>query len=165
MIVRTEPHYAGFWRRLAATAIDVTLYTALVLPLLYLAYRERAFPIIAGDNEMPVAGGVVDVVLTKLMPVVVLVAFWVKSGATPGKVMMDCQIVDARSFGPISWRQALLRVFGYIVSSVVLYLGFVWIAFDKRKQGWHDKIAKTVVVHRESDYALESRHPLVEVDQ
>jgi uncharacterized RDD family membrane protein YckC len=41
---------------------------------------------------------------------------------------------------------AFLRWVGYIISAVVLYLGFVWIAFDAKKQGWHDKIAGTVVI-------------------
>jgi uncharacterized RDD family membrane protein YckC len=32
------------------------------------------------------------------------------------------------------------------LSALPLGLGFVWIAFDRRKQGFHDKIAKTCVV-------------------
>jgi len=39
-----------------------------------------------------------------------------------------------------------LRWVGYIISGMVFYLGFIWIAFDGKKQGWHDKIAGTVVV-------------------
>jgi uncharacterized RDD family membrane protein YckC len=42
--------------------------------------------------------------------------------------------------------RALLRYVGLIISIVVLLLGVIWIAFDSRKQGWHDKIAGTVVV-------------------
>jgi uncharacterized RDD family membrane protein YckC len=41
---------------------------------------------------------------------------------------------------------AFLRWVGYLVSSLFLYLGFIWIAFDGKKQGWHDKIAGTIVV-------------------
>jgi len=37
----------------------------------------------------------------------------------------------------------------YLISKLALYLGFIWIAFDRRKQGWHDKIAGTVVVRGE----------------
>ena len=48
---------------------------------------------------------------------------------------------DALSIG-----RALLRYFGYLVSALLLMLGFVWIAFDRRKQGFHDKIAGSVVV-------------------
>ena len=42
--------------------------------------------------------------------------------------------------------QLIGRYFGYYVSTIPLFLGFVWVAFDPRKQGWHDKLAGTVVV-------------------
>jgi uncharacterized RDD family membrane protein YckC len=32
---------------------------------------------------------------------------------------------------------------------LVFFLGFIWVAFDKRKQGWHDKIAGTVVIRED----------------
>ena len=37
---------------------------------------------------------------------------------------------------------------GYVVSSMVCYIGLIWAAFDPRKQGWHDKIAGTVVTRK-----------------
>jgi hypothetical protein len=46
---------------------------------------------------------------------------------------------------PITWGRALLRYFGFILSALVLSIGFLWIAFDKKRQGWHDKIARTYV--------------------
>jgi len=47
---------------------------------------------------------------------------------------------------PPSLGQAIGRYLAYFVSALVLGLGFIWIAFDTRKQGWHDKLAGTVVV-------------------
>ena len=47
---------------------------------------------------------------------------------------------------PIEWTHAVLRYFGYIVCFLTLTIGFIWIAFDERKQGLHDKIADTYVV-------------------
>ena len=47
---------------------------------------------------------------------------------------------------PVVRRSALLRYFGYVVSAGILFVGFVWIAFDSHKQGIHDKIADTYVV-------------------
>jgi len=35
---------------------------------------------------------------------------------------------------------------GYLISALIFYLGFIWIAFDRKKQGWHDKIAGTCVI-------------------
>jgi uncharacterized RDD family membrane protein YckC len=48
--------------------------------------------------------------------------------------------------GPLSIGQAVIRLIGYWVSSAVLYLGFIWVLIDKRRRGWHDLIAGTVVV-------------------
>ena len=48
--------------------------------------------------------------------------------------------------GSITFGVAFLRLIGYLVSGAMFYLGFLWIAVDPRKQGWHDKIAGTVVI-------------------
>jgi uncharacterized RDD family membrane protein YckC len=42
---------------------------------------------------------------------------------------------------------AVLRFIGYFVSSLVFDLGFIWVAFEPRKRGWHDMIAGTVIIH------------------
>ena len=47
---------------------------------------------------------------------------------------------------PITWQYACRRYLGYIVSTLILCIGFIIIAFDKRKQGLHDRIADTYVV-------------------
>ena len=56
-------------------------------------------------------------------------------------------VVDADTFDTLSVKQVIIRAVGYIVSALPYYLGFVWIAFDKRKQGLHDKLAGSVVLH------------------
>jgi uncharacterized RDD family membrane protein YckC len=62
--------------------------------------------------------------------------------------MLDCYVVDGKSFQALTIGQALLRYFGYLVSLLPLGLGFIWVAFDKRKRGFHDLIAGSVVVVR-----------------
>ena len=47
---------------------------------------------------------------------------------------------------PLTIKQVILRLVGYIVSAMAIGIGFIWIAFDAQKQGWADKIAKTYVV-------------------
>ena len=71
---------------------------------------------------------------------------WHYWSATPGKILMRIKIVDAVSEQPISNRQCAIRALGYILSGLCLFLGFLWIGIDKRRQGWHDKLANTVVV-------------------
>jgi uncharacterized RDD family membrane protein YckC len=75
--------------------------------------------------------------------------FW-GVGSTPGMRIFGLQVVDAanpQAVG-IGFGRGALRYLGYIVSSFCCYIGLIWAAFDSRKQGWHDKIAGTVVVYR-----------------
>jgi uncharacterized RDD family membrane protein YckC len=61
-------------------------------------------------------------------------------------IPFNMQVLLAADGGKVDVVRALLRYFGLIISIVVLLLGVIWIAFDLRKQGWHDKIAGTVDV-------------------
>jgi uncharacterized RDD family membrane protein YckC len=63
-------------------------------------------------------------------------------------MMLSMKIVDAGTGGPMSGGQAVGRYFAYLVSAIVFMLGYLWVAFDPRKQAWHDKLAGTVVVVR-----------------
>lgn len=75
------------------------------------------------------------------------VFLWLKFLGTPGKLLLECQVVDADSFKPLSLKQAVVRYVAYLVSFLPLLLGFLWVARDARKQGFHDKIANTVVLY------------------
>jgi uncharacterized RDD family membrane protein YckC len=60
-------------------------------------------------------------------------------------------VVDAANGSRPSTGRLVLRLACYLLSALPLYLGFVWIAFDRRKQGWHDKIAGTVVIQETNE--------------
>ena len=79
----------------------------------------------------------------------VIAIFWKLWSASPGKMICKIAVVDADDEMPISDQQILLRCLGYIVACAPLFLGILWIGMDKRRQGWHDKIANTVVIHTE----------------
>ncbi len=87
--------------------------------------------------------------LMQLLAVVIgvgyYVYFWGTSGATPGKKTMGLRVVSTDG-QPMTMGKAFIRYIGYIISAIVFYLGFIWIAIDKDKQGWHDKIANTYVI-------------------
>lgn len=77
---------------------------------------------------------------------VYFIAFWSTTGQTLGMHALRLRVV--RTDGqPLSWVTGLLRYVGYVLSIVALCLGLLWIIWDPNKQGWHDKIANTVVVH------------------
>jgi len=59
---------------------------------------------------------------------------------------IGAKIVDAKTGRPASTGQLVGRYLGYYVSSIPFFLGIFWVAFDDRKQGWHDKLAGTVVI-------------------
>ena len=70
----------------------------------------------------------------------------ITGGQTLGMRLLNLRVVGADG-QPISYGTAVLRWMGMLVSAAVILLGFIWVAFDARKQGWHDKIASTYVVH------------------
>lgn len=89
---------------------------------------------------------------------VAIIAFWLMKQATPGKFAISAKIVDAKTGGEPSIGQCIIRYLAYFLSTIPLCLGFIWVAFDSRKQGWHDKIAGTVVVRpkkRDSEVKFE----------
>ena len=70
-------------------------------------------------------------------------------GQTPGKMVVGLKVINAQGDRPGLGCAALREVLGRVISIIVLCLGFLWIAFDNSKQGWHDKIAGTYVVRAE----------------
>ena len=102
------------------------------------------------------SAGFLDMVLVGIVsalapPLFVLVAvayfsaMWAWKGTTVGGIVVNLQVVrpDGR---PLSFLTAIVRSVAALFSAVVLFLGFFWIGWDRDKQGWHDKIAGTVVV-------------------
>jgi len=74
------------------------------------------------------------------------VVFWTVVGATPGKQILGLQIVRTNR-AQLGWFRSILRFIGYFISAIVFFLGFLWVFVDRRRQGWHDKIADTFVVY------------------
>jgi uncharacterized RDD family membrane protein YckC len=93
------------------------------------------------------------VLLSQAVPAAVAVVCWRKWSATPGKMFVGVRVADAYTGGPLSLQQCLERYFAYYLSWIPACLGFLWAAWDRRKQGWHDKLAGTVVVRRASNPA------------
>ena len=80
---------------------------------------------------------------------------WMLVGKTAGKALMGLRVLgqDGR---PVTFHQALVRALGYYVSGLALFIGFLWVLVDDRRQTWHDKLARTVVVY-EWDAQYEER--------
>ncbi|ELB2948540.1 RDD family protein, partial [Vibrio alginolyticus] len=87
-----------------------------------------------------------DLILSWIFPLVAIIGFWLYRQATPGKMAISAKIVDAKTGDKPTLQQYIVRYLGYILATIPLGLGIFWVAWDKRKQGWHDKLANTVVI-------------------
>jgi uncharacterized RDD family membrane protein YckC len=165
--MQAGPPYAGFLKRLIATCIDILIISAVCLPVLWAVYGGGYFTrtqpfledamrtgAIDPSKFPPVFAGPADVIIQVVLPAIAVLIFWRYRSATPGKMLLRLRIVDAATLGRPTTGQWVIRFFAYLVSMIPFFLGFLWIAFDKKKQGWHDKLARTVVL-----VDTDMRHP------
>lgn len=136
----SDVEYAGFWIRTGAALIDGFLWLMLVLPALAFIYGQDYW---LSDAFLL---GFWDFAFNYALPAVVVVLFWLYKSATPGKLLLRLAIVDARTGTKPSVGQFIGRYAAYYIAVIPLFLGIIWVGFDRRKQGWHDKLAGTVVV-------------------
>jgi len=135
-----EQSYAGFWIRVGAALIDTVLVLIIIFPLLTVIYGMQYW-----QSNLFVQG-FWDLMLNYVLPAIAVVIFWVYKSATPGKIILELSIVDAKTGEKPTTGQFIGRYLAYYVSTIPLLLGLIWVGLDKRKQGWHDKLAGTVVV-------------------
>jgi uncharacterized RDD family membrane protein YckC len=129
--------YVGFWARVGASLIDSVLMAIILVPV------GRIF---LHDVDMWDWDNPANIMVNGVLPGIAVVLFWVYRQATPGKMAIGAKIVDAKTGGKPSTGQLIGRYFAYYVSTIPLMLGLIWVGIDARKQGWHDKLAGTLVV-------------------
>ena len=130
--------YAGFGIRFVAMVIDIIVISfavgilGMVLGVANFSFSEGEFRF---SNPLQLLACVYQVIMD------------VKFGGTIGKLALGLRVQNADTGANLSWLEAFLReVVGRVLSSLVLGLGYLWVIWDPKKQGWHDKIAKSVVV-------------------
>lgn len=136
---------AGFISRLEAFIIDLILLTIgglFATWIFELIFRFFKLNLIWRN----LGSGQYTPVIFSLVILVYFLYFWALLGYTPGKLFLGLKIVR-RDGRKLSLGRSFLRFFGYWVSAVPLFLGFIWIIFDHRRQGWHDKLADTQVIY------------------
>jgi len=140
----TEFEYVGFWLRVWASLIDTVLMLIVIFPILFVIYGSEK---LASGVTL---SGSANILVSYILPAIVVIVFWYARQATPGKMAIGAIIVDAKTGEKPSLQQNLIRYAGYFVSTIPFCLGLIWVGIDKRKQGWHDKLAGTVVVRRKN---------------
>lgn len=137
--MESEIRYAGFWLRTLATVIDSIWLYGIIYTMLWF--------LVGPDIFNPEARyTLTQFTFEWIIPLIVVMAFWITRSASPGKMLFQMRIVDAKSLQPVSPSRLLVRYLAYFISMLPLFFGCLWVAWDKKKQGWHDKIARTVIV-------------------
>ena len=127
---------AGFWPRVAAQLLDVGWMLPLGMVLSWLGEAARGGLALSPGAEW----------LLQLIAALLVLLFWVTRQATPGKMALRLRVVDAGTGATPPLPRLVARYLGYVVSSLPLGLGYLWMLWDPRRQCWHDRIAGTLVV-------------------
>ena len=135
-----DVEYAGFWIRLGAVLIDLMVMGVVLYIPSTVIYGSEYW---VGDQFFY---GFWDLIFSYVLPLVGTIWFWLRFSGTPGKMALKLKIVDAGTGNKLTFGQAIGRYFAYILAAIPFFLGYIWVGFDKRKQGWHDKLAGTVVI-------------------
>ena len=132
--------YVGFWKRTVAVLIDTFLIILVTLPILIWVYGIEYL------NNEHMEKGSFDFIINYVFPTIAVILLWKYYQATPGKMIFKATIVDAKTGSKPTLKQWIIRYLGYFVSLLPFGLGYFWVAFDKKKQSFHDKLANTLVI-------------------
>ena len=150
-----DEEYAGFWIRVGANLIDliIVLVSFSVLAGLFMFvfsdifFGPRHYQVGLMRHRQSFAFfGLFEIIFKYIVPFILTIWFWLKFQATPGKMATNLRVVDELTGNTLSRGQAIGRYFATILSIIPFGLGYLWIAFDKKNQSWHDKLAGSVVI-------------------
>ncbi len=159
MTLQTYPQpYAGFVSRFIALVVDLIVIN--VISIVVLASIGLILNFFGLDNTLDPVRDVVNYLATTLengalwitvsfstlFGVIYFLFFWVLVGFTPGKALFGLRIVRANG-QRLTFVRAVLRLIGYWISALLLFLGFILVILDNRRQGLHDKFADTIVIY------------------
>ena len=151
--------YAGFLTRLVAWTIDRLIIIVIIsITAMVVGFFAQAFRIneLLGTQELLDQIMVVVVVAVAVtIPLIYNIGSWMLAGQTLGKWVMGVRIVRTDGERLTFWN-CVRRQAGYWISAI-LFLGYLWVLMDNRRQGWMDKIAGTFVVYSWPEDDLASR--------
>lgn len=138
--------YEGFGRRLLAGLVDLVLVLVVVVTLVILGLASdenppRASTLVADLSALPSHGLWFLAVIASAQAL-----FWTFLGATPGMLLLGSQVLRADNYARLSLTQSCLRCVGLWLSLACLGAGVFWSIWDRRHQGLHDKLARSVVI-------------------
>ena len=153
----------GFGPRLAATLIDSAMVGFLGFMLAFVLGIIAIFMNMVNPGQVNGVLELLTVLCLLFFSIFYYIGFWTTDGQTMGKTIVGLKVI--RTDGTqLSVGRALLRYIGYVVSASLFSIGFLWAAFDPKRQGWHDKLAGTLVVYAETEFTATDKVILIPSD-
>ncbi len=155
--------YGGFWQRFMAISIDIIILYIFTIILflignLIVPFHYDSMYLADTPSTLIYAIFFPYYGMAVLLNAAYFIYFHGITGQTPGKRLLGLKVV--RTDGkPMTLGTAFLRWVGYIISKLPFFMGFIWVAFDSKKQGWHDKIAGTYVIKTHRYQEIDAQVP------
>jgi uncharacterized RDD family membrane protein YckC len=152
---REEDRYAGFVSRVVAFMLDmiivllVNTIISFTIRALFGFFSLGNLKVIADFSASRLADGMA-LLFPVILQAIYFIGAWAVFGRTLGMSIAGIRVEETSRPGDVTVARAMLRYIGMYVSAIVFGLGFIWVLFDKRRQGWHDKLGNTVVVYSRS---------------
>ena len=152
-----DQRHAGFWIRVTAYILDAIVLWFIQL-ILGMDMIGAAIVEPHHLNEIPTLRVIIYFAMSALI-------FWLyfalmessKSQGTVGKMAMGLKVVDENG-ERLSFGKATVRFFAKVLSTIILFIGFIMVAFNHEKQALHDKIAHTFVVFKKPVRRWSAQH-------
>jgi uncharacterized RDD family membrane protein YckC len=151
--------YAGVVSRTLALTLDVLLLSVVIL-VLGVMVGVAVSVVVPGDHHVHVGVSIVSAAFGALSLItgLYLICFWTLAGQTPGMRLMRLRVTSLDGDRPRPGR-GLVRVIGMVLAALPLMAGYAMILVDDRRQGLHDKLARTQVLYVVADEAEPSFGP------
>lgn len=146
-------HFAGFWIRVVARIIDSLLLGFVIGSTTTVGFIIMSVLIKDLPSE---TAGMIAIAYSGLSALFGLVVDWLYYAlceaspmqGTIGKMATGLKVVDKHG-DRLTFLRATGRFFAKFLSGLILYGGYVMVAFTEKKQGLHDIMAETFVIHKE----------------
>ncbi len=156
---RPKLDFAGFGLRLGAYLVDIVPIVIILTCVVYYVYGIIPYGpsgrMVEIDgvmmNEAAIAKSIIRYASFLLWIIYCCIMEASSFQGTFGKVFLDIKVTDETG-NQLTFTKSLIRNATKILSYIIIALGFIWVLFDKERRGWHDMIAKTYVIKKESVY-------------
>jgi uncharacterized RDD family membrane protein YckC len=152
----------GFGRRLGAMLIDSLIIAFMTFTITFMiGFVFLFFDMFVDTRENVLQAAIALAGIT--FSFFYWIGSWSANGQSIGQSTLGMTVVG-KDGQKLSKGKAFLRYIGFVISALFFGLGFIWVAFDKKRQGWHDKIAGSYVIDMDDDFPVDGKAEFVPSD-